>query len=344
MKRKIAIAGMTCLMLTVIVLPFIAPPAESAAPKKYEWKFFVPGTPTVPFSPLNVQMCDKIRERTKGRLDIKVYFYGELPYKNADVLTVVQDRKVEVGSCFDGHAEGVQDWYGLIYMPTIFSGRAEALKMNDEVIMPFMDKTLRKNIGVIPLCRCVWNANDIFSRKKLTSLSDIKGQKLRCASAIQEVLVKELGGIPFYVDQPEVYTALQRGTIDGAITGATWARGGKWFEVIKWLYIWDFTQAGEGIYVNEAAFNELPKDIKDIVVATAKEINDIKLSKAVELDRGAIEEAEKVYKRTVTHISASDHAKALKLGDKIIDDWLKAPKRSDDAKRLYDLILKAKKK
>jgi TRAP-type C4-dicarboxylate transport system substrate-binding protein len=113
MERKLVIVGMIFMMLMGLSIPLTGESAEPAA-KKYEWKFFIPGTPTVPFSPLNVQMCEKIKERSMGRLEIKYYFYGELPYKNADVLNVVRDRKVELGSCFDGHGEGVQDWYGLI--------------------------------------------------------------------------------------------------------------------------------------------------------------------------------------------------------------------------------------
>ena len=343
MERKIMAFGIIFVMLTALSVPIVGECAEPAA-KKYEWKFFTPAVSAIPFAVLNAQLCDKVRERSNGLLNIKIYFFGELPYKAPDVLTTIQDRKIEIGNNFDGGCEGVQDWYGLLVMPTIFSSRAEALKMNDEVIMPFMDKTLRKNLGVIPLARCVWNANDIFSRKKLISLSDIKGLKLRCPGAIQETLISELGGIPFYVDVPEVLTALQRGTLDGALTGNMFARSSKWFEFTKWLYIWDLTQAAEAIYVNEAAFNELPKDLKDILVTTSKEINEIKLSKAVELDRAAIEEAEKVYKCTVTHISTSDKTKVQSVGDTIINNWMKNPKRSDDAKRLYDSILKAKKK
>ena len=150
----------------------------------------------MPFSPFNVEFADKVRERTNGRLDIKVYMTGELPYKAPDVLPIVQSRKVEIGSAWDTHCEGVEDWFSVLSMPTIFSDRDQAVRMNTEVVMPFMKKVLRKELGVVPVARCIWGTSDLSCNKKLTTVADIKGKKIRCSGYIQQTLIKSLGGIP----------------------------------------------------------------------------------------------------------------------------------------------------
>ena len=296
----------------------------------------------MPFSPFNVEFADKVRERTNGRLDIKVYMTGELPYKAPDVLPIVQSRKVEMGSAWDTHCEGVEDWFSVLSMPTIFSDRDQAVRMNTEVVMPFMKKVLRKELGVVPVARCIWGTSDLSCNKKLTTVADIKGKKIRCSGYIQQTLIKSLGGIPVYIDHPETYTAMQRGTVNGGVVANMFAYSGKWFEVCKWLYVWQVMHMAEGIYINESAFNELPEDIQKIVLDTAEEINIKKLAKAVELNNKAIEGARNL-KVTVTYPSPEDKAKIKKVGDKILEDWLNKPERSDYAKELTNLIEAAEK-
>lgn len=333
--------GMT-LVLAILVLPFTVPVSVASETKTFKWKFFNNGPAVMPFSPFNVEFTEKVRERTNGRLDIRIYMTGELPYKAPDVLPVVQSRKVEIGSAWDTHCEGVQDWYSVLSMPTIFSDREEALKMNVEVVMPFMDKVLRKKFGVVPVARCIWGTSDMSSNKKLTTIADVKGQKIRCSGFIQQTLIKSLGGVPVYIDHPETYTAMQRGTVNGGLVANMFAHAGKWFEVCKWLYVWELMHMAEAIYINETAFNELPQDIQKIIMDTAEEINNKKLAKAVELNNKAIEAARN-QKVTVTFTSPSDRAELQKIGDQILEDWLNKPERSDYAKELKKLIQNSKK-
>jgi TRAP-type C4-dicarboxylate transport system substrate-binding protein len=74
----------------------------------------------------------------------------------------------------------------------------------------------------------------VFTNKKPKNLADMKGQKIR-VSATYEPFVKSLGAVPVTMPGSDIYTALERGTIDGY----AWAVLGNvqmgWVDVCKYI-------------------------------------------------------------------------------------------------------------
>jgi TRAP-type C4-dicarboxylate transport system substrate-binding protein len=57
----------------------------------------------------------------------------------------------------------------------------------------------------------------IHTREPIKSLDDFRGKKLAASSAISAKIVTGLGATPISLRPDEVYTAIQRGTVDGAL-------------------------------------------------------------------------------------------------------------------------------
>jgi TRAP-type C4-dicarboxylate transport system substrate-binding protein len=91
-----------------------------------------------------------------------------------------------------------------------------------------------------------WNARPWYSTvlpqyefigkgKPPKTLEDFKGMRVRAIGGIGDAM-KRLGAVPTSVDATEVYTALERGTVDAASFPSTYAHGSyKTFEVGKWF-------------------------------------------------------------------------------------------------------------
>lgn len=95
---------------------------------------------------------------------------------------------------------------------------------------------------------------------KATVPSDFEGKKIRVYSEGLAELVRALGGAPVSLPFADVYTALQRGTIDGAVTGYNGVDSQKMYEVVKYLLVpSSFTGAGGymGWVVNTPWWNEI---------------------------------------------------------------------------------------
>ena len=107
-------------------------------------------------------------------------------------------------------------------------------------------------------------------REVVDSLEGIKGKKVR-AVGDQAQLLKALGGVPVPLPHPEVYTALQTGTLDGALGFPSQAMSFGYYEVTKsWL------RGAPGRYlvpsmINKDTWNKLPKDLQQILFETGKQ-------------------------------------------------------------------------
>jgi TRAP-type C4-dicarboxylate transport system substrate-binding protein len=109
------------------------------------------------------------------------------------------------------------------------------------------------------------NPTLLITREKISSLEDAKGLRIRGFGMVSESL-KLLGMTPVNLPAPEVYTALERGVIDGASgLQMDWVMSMRMYEVAPYI-----TSPGMGIYVsvataiNKNLWNKLPEDLKGI--------------------------------------------------------------------------------
>lgn len=71
----------------------------------------------------------------------------------------------------------------------------------------------------------------VITNKPVYKLADYKGMKLRCAAKNFGAFVESLGAKVVVISSGDVYMALQRGTIDGAVSGPPTISSRKWYEM-----------------------------------------------------------------------------------------------------------------
>jgi TRAP-type C4-dicarboxylate transport system substrate-binding protein len=150
-----------------------------------------------------------------------------------------------------------------------------------------------------------------------------------------------LGGSPVNIAFGEVYSALEKKTVDGAMTSATNAEPMKFFEVAKFLDYWYLAGAAqEWLVANQKAWDGLPKDLQAAVLDAVKESN---LEEKEWQDAAAAEE--RTRKRlpelgmTIVEPSKDELAKARQIARAAWDTWLQ--RTGADGKRGLELALKA---
>jgi len=97
--------------------------------------------------------------------------------------------------------------------------------------------------------------------KKITKLSDLKGLKMDDPIYIPAI-PKAFGMIPVNIEGPEIFTAMERGVIDGFV----WSDFGKypgWEKVTKYVVDAPFLSMDMVILINQDKYNKLPDDLKD---------------------------------------------------------------------------------
>lgn len=107
----------------------------------------------------------------------------------------------------------------------------------------------------------------IFTNKSVDNLAGLKGQKIR-VSATYESFVKRLGAIPVTMPGSDIYTALERGTIDGY----AWAVLGNvqmgWSDVCKYILEPRIYQMNIENLINLKTWEKLTKSQQQLLTDT----------------------------------------------------------------------------
>ena len=96
---------------------------------------------------------------------------------------------------------------------------------------PVMEKYLAQDFDVKLLSVTPYPAQILFLRDSISSLADLKGKKIRASE-----FVTALGATGVTMNFSEVPQSLQRGVVDGAITGSLSGYSAGWGDVAKYIY------------------------------------------------------------------------------------------------------------
>lgn len=125
-----------------------------------------------------------------------------------------------------------------------------------------------------------WNARLLYPvcigesiitfRTPVPTLDGFKGKKIRCVGHPATIL-KAVGAVPHPTPHPEMFSALQRGVLDGALTFPYAAIGFGYWEVAPYWVRGVICTYQDPMVINQDTWKKIPKGDQDIILATGKE-------------------------------------------------------------------------
>jgi len=106
---------------------------------------------------------------------------------------------------------------------------------------------------------------NIFVKQPIGPSGDLQGRKIRSSATYHSVL-KLLGASPVGMPAGEVYSALEKGVVDGGAWPVRGLLGYRWYEVAKYLVRPAFGWVATPLFMNRAAFNRLPEADRRVVL------------------------------------------------------------------------------
>jgi TRAP-type C4-dicarboxylate transport system substrate-binding protein len=326
------------LLLALVAAGTGAPAPVTAQAKTVVWNFPHISAPTYYHTINYTAFTNKVREKSGGRMDIRFHAASSL-YPGPELLPAVLDGRAEIAPVLAAYLTDVLLEMGPLELPFMTHSMEEHKKAGF-ALRGFYAEALAKK-GLKLLAMSTWPSQQIFSTAPIRTVADWKGKKVRVYGADSANLTRALGGAPVNIAFGEVYSALEKKTVDGAMTSATNAEPMKFFEVAKFLDYWYLTGASqEWIVANQKAWDALPKDLQQAVLDGVKESN---LEEKEWADAIAFDE--RVKKRlpelgmTVVDPPKDELEKARKLARTVWDTWL--TRTGADGKRGLELALKA---
>lgn len=111
----------------------------------------------------------------------------------------------------------------------------------------------------------------LISRREIKSIADLKGLKARALDQ-EATLLSSLGGVPVNMAAPELFDALQRGTIDGVVFSPSGVTAYGLQDAAK--FFWQLPMGGQVFFlgIRDAAWNSIPSDLQKLMSDVAKEV------------------------------------------------------------------------
>jgi TRAP-type transport system periplasmic protein len=284
------------------------------------------------------EWAQSVEKRTNGRVKFEFTSLPELGLGGAETIRVIKTGVVDVAEVYGGYVAGELPMLEILEIPGIFPD-PETAKKAILAWKPHEAKILEERANAVLLAMAVYPDQAIFSKRPVRTLEDFKGLKTRVHSVALASLVAGLKGEPLTVAFAEVYTALERGTLDGAITGTKPGLGLRWYEVAKYLVGPISMRPHVALSINKRIWKRIPKDLQAILKEEAEAIVEGKAFEAIEVwnREGIDQNVEKGMEHQPFSPEVQEAIKEL-LRTKVVPDWVRRAGGQVAAQRFNEII------
>ena len=231
-----------------------------------EWNFYMhQSAPNFATSRGAKLFTEEIEKATNGELKVRLHLAGTLQINASNITQAVGENVVQIGD--DLFNSGNIPVAGIMRLPMLIQSYEDFAKA-DAVLKPYIAKAFGQK-GSTVLASYTYPMQFVWGRKKLESLDDIKGMKLRVAQPEQGEFVRRFGGTSITMSAPEVPSALDRGVVDGIFTAGVGAV--LWKDLLKYGYVLIINVNNSYFIANTEAYNKLAPDLQAKLRKVAEE-------------------------------------------------------------------------
>lgn len=177
-------------------------------------------------------------------------------------------------------------------LPFAFENSVVGSVVMEELYNKYFKKEYEKQ-GVYCAFYPVLEYTGIISKAPIRTLEDLKGKKLYVPGGMLQTVYKALGVTPVLIAPAELFQALQRGIIDGALYPAGLVIPQRYQEVCKYWTNATICYGAIPFALNKKKFNSLSDDLKKTLYYQLRQGNALMGKLYYDMDRAAVEEMEK---------------------------------------------------
>lgn len=262
-KQFLSIAVAIILVL-VMILPACAKPAPAPPVKPIELTLAQYSPP--PRSPVPQFFADwsnEVEQRTGGRVKITIY-WAEALGKMAEQYDTVVAGGADIVWGLQGVPPGRFPLDNVMELPFMFPASSVA---NSHIIWELYPEFLAPEYSEVKVIGLHTTAplNLFTSTKPIRTLEDLKGMKIRAPDAVGAKVIESLGAVPTFIPVTELYHSLERGVVEGALTGWGPLQAFRWYEVLEYGTVVNTNCTPQYFVMNLDTWQRLPPDIQEII-------------------------------------------------------------------------------
>ena len=318
---------LTTAVAAAAALAFTAPAAIAQTAYKSEYRMSLVLGTAFPWGKGGELWANKVRERTQGRINIKLYpgvslIQGDQTREFSALRQGVID--MAIGSTINWSPQVKQ--LNLFSLPFLMPDYAATDALTQGEVGKRLFQTLDK-AGVMPLA---WGENGYReisnSKKPIKSPADLKGMKIRVVgSPLFLDTFTALGANPTQMSWADAQPAMASGAVDGQENPLSVFMAAKLYTVAqKHLTLWGYMNDPLIFVVNKDIWNSwTPADreiVKQAAIDAGKEQIAIARKGVVEADKPLLKEIAS-HGVTVTQLTAAERDAFVKATRPVVDKW-----------------------
>jgi tripartite ATP-independent transporter DctP family solute receptor len=212
---------------------------------------------------------EHVEEATGGRVAVQVFPSGQYCGSERECIEALQGGMLEMHQTTFGGLAALFGPAQALDLPYTFANDAVAECVMDGPLLADMGKAIRDaRLGLRLMA--VGNTGGWRSfattKRRIQSPADLRGLRIRTLpSALEQEMVRALGGSPTPLPWSEVYYALSAGLLDGTKNSVQDVVGMKLHEHVHYLLVDRHSYMGAMWWYSEKQWHALPDDLQPIV-------------------------------------------------------------------------------
>lgn len=226
-----------------------------------------------PLANAGVTFREKVTEKTDGKIQWEHYPAGQLAGDPGGYINLVHEGSADLVTVATAYIEAdsplatAADLPGT-YIDTKVGARALWLYAQD-----FLQEQTWDDLGIQLVSSGKTGPYQlIHAGDKIDEVKDWEGKTIRVASGTLALVVEEMGGSPTEMSSGDVYSALQRGTIDGAMNGLYTIESYDWGDVADYSTLnVNLGSGGTLLGLDQETYQDFDEDVKSAMAEASKE-------------------------------------------------------------------------
>ena len=256
--------------------------------------------------------ANKLAELSKGAMVIEQYPGGQLG-QEPQMLQLLKAGDLDFAITSTANASTVTPQAGVFSLHFLFRDEDHLRK---SLADPAVSKAVREMVsetvqGTQALALATLGFRNIYSKKEIKSVDDMKGLKIRVqATATEDATFPVYGAQTVHMAFGSVYTSIQTGVVDAAENGVNVFLVNKHYEVAPILSMTEHEANNSLIWVSDKVWKTLSPEEQGWVQGAADEVAKVEPGKALELEKQSLVKLQQIGVKIVSGVDKSGFSKA----------------------------------
>jgi TRAP-type C4-dicarboxylate transport system substrate-binding protein len=171
----------------------------------------------------------------------------------------------------------------------------------------------------------VWahDTGHVFTKSKpIKTLDDLRGLKIRAPGPVQTSMLSALGAVPLTMPAGEIYDSLERGVIDGLITGSSAISSFRLDQVARYATLADFYVATMIVAMNHQSYKKLSSEDRALLDSlTGSRLSMVGAKNYDNASADGLKALKKV-NASIYELPAEERARWRSATAKVSSDWI----------------------